>query len=279
MFRSGAVAEECRRWLSKLSDLKVGEGGLEVSDVLQVHFLIVDMFYGQREGLGGIGPKDLGLLESAIARQNTGYGDYEKWEKVEDKAATLMFGLIMNHAFHDANKRTAFLSTLHLLNRYGIVLQVTEKQFEDFTVAIADGSIRKHEKYLRTFASQDDGEVRYISHLLKKMTRQFDKNDYTITYRELDRILHRFSLGLTNPSDNYIDVCRIENGEWGERVCRVGFPSWTKQVLKPVLKNLRSITRLDVLNGIDSQAFFRDVEPVSRLMAKYYEPLVRLADR
>lgn len=279
LFQSEAVAAEYNRWLSQLSDVVLGEGGLNVADVLKVHFLIVDMFYGKREGLGGIGPKDLGLLESAVSRQYVSYGDHTKWERSEDKAATLMFGIIMNHAFHDANKRTAFLATLYLLRSNGLVIQVTETQFENFTVSIADGSFKKTEKYIRSFSDQEDGEIKYISHMLKKMTRQFDKKDYTITYRELDRILHRFDIGLYNPLDNYIDVCRVSDGRSTERLCRIGFPGWTRQVLRQNLKYLRKETGLDALSGVDSEAFFRDAEPVSSLMAKYYDPLVRLADR
>lgn len=279
LFQFPEVEKEYERWRSQLSHSTDGQGGLEIEDVLKVHFLIVDMFYGQREGLGGIGPKDIGLLESAVARQHAGYGDFIKWSRVEDKAATLLFGLIMNHAFHDANKRTAFLSTLHLLNRSGIVIEVTEKQFEDFTVSIANGEFRKGEKFRRSFLDQEDGEIKYIAHMLKKITRQVDKKDYTITYRELERILHRFGYTLTNPHDNYIDVCIYVDGNVGERITRIGYPSPTKQVLKPVMRQLRAATKLDALNGVDSQAFFKDVEPVSRLMAKYYEPLVRLADR
>lgn len=279
LFRFPEVSAEYERWTRILNDNETPADGLSTQDVLRVHFLIVDMFYGKNAGLGGIGPKDIGLLESAVSRQHSGYGQYIKWERAEDKAATLMYGLIMNHAFHDANKRTAFLSTLYLLRRSGLVIQVSEKQFEDFTVIIADNSFRKREKFLRSFSDQEDAEIKYVSHMLKTMTRQFDKKDCVITYRELDRILHRFDFGLFYPSNNYIDVCRINGEEPGERICRIGFPSWSKQVLRQNLKHLRTETGLDALNGVDSHAFFRDAEPVSSLMAKYYEPLVRLADR
>lgn len=279
MFRHAAVAQEFDRWSCKASSVNYGDGGLSVTDVLRVHFLIVDMFYGKHEGLGGIGPKDLGLLESAVARQYSSYGDHVRWERVEDKAATLLFGIVKNHPFHDANKRSAFLSCLYLLRIHGLVLQIHEDKFEDFVVKIADGSLKTMKKYVDSFSAEDDGEIRYISFLLKTMTRQFDKKDIIITYRELDRILRRFDIGLFNPSGNYIDVCRIEDGIQAERICRIGYPGATKQVLRHNLKYVREQTGLDALHGVDSQAFFRDAEPVSSLMAKYYEPLVRLADR
>ena len=65
----------------------------------------------------------------------------------------------------------------------------------------------------------------------------------------------------------------------GQKVCQVGFPSWTKQVTRAAIKTVRQATNLTVLDGIDSQVFFKDVEPISQLLARYYDPLLRLADR
>lgn len=279
IFRHGEVYSEYERWRSTIPSKDMGHGGLTVHDVLKVHFLVVDMFYGQKSGIGGIGPKDVGLLESAVSRQYSSFGDHVRWERTEDKAATLLFGVVKNHPFHDANKRTAFLSVLYLLRRNGIVLSVTEQQFEDFVVLIADDSYRKKEKFIRSFSEQEDGEIKFISHIIKKTTRQLDNKDKLITYRELDRILHRFGFGLFYPENNYIDVCTVQDGIVGDRICRIGFPGWTKQILKQNLRYLRQETGLDALNGVDSEAFFGAAEPVSVLMARYYDPLVRLADR
>ena len=118
-FKHEQVAAEHARW-TELAGQECATGGtISVTDVLDVHFLIVDQFYGQRTGLGGVGPKDLGLLSSACARQDVGFGEYEKWSTLEDKAATLLYGLVLNHPFHDANKRTGFLTTLFYLQTNG----------------------------------------------------------------------------------------------------------------------------------------------------------------
>jgi death-on-curing protein len=237
------------------------------------------MFYGKREGLGGVGPKDIGLLSSAVSRQFVSYAGKDKWASVEEKVATLLYGIVLNHPFHDANKRTGFLTALYLLQLGGRFPRVTAKKFEDFVVTIADRSFRNMEKYQRSFKDDEDGDIKYIAHVIRSITRDIDKRDYQITFSELNSILKRFDFELSNPQGNYIDVIHSDGPSVGDKVCQIGFPSMSKQVTKPAIKTVRQATGLTVLNGVDSQVFFKDVEPITQLLARYYEPLQRLADR
>ena len=276
-FKHAQVTAEYERWCRELE--RIGEAnrgvGLSAEEVLRVHFTLVDTFYGKREGLGGIGPKSLPLLLSAVGRQhNSCPGD-----RVEDMVATLLYGLVLNHPFHDANKRTAFLASMLLLYRNGIVPRITEQQLENFVVSVADKSFRNLEKFKRSFQGEDQSDVLYIAHYIRLATRQSDRKDYFVTYRELATILRRFGFDLDNPSDNRIDVVRTEGRYAGSRVAHVGFHGWSRQAAKTVIKDIRRATELDILNGVDSAAFFKGEEPITNLLAKYYEPLERLADR
>jgi death-on-curing protein len=279
-FRNCEVEAEYKRWISRIAgENESNDDGITIADVVAVHFLIVDQFYGQKEGLGGIGPKDIGLLSSAVGRQSAGFGGYVKWPTLEDKVATLLYGIVLNHPFHDANKRTAYLTSLYYLQKNGRFPRITGKQFEDFVVTIADKTFKKTMKYIKDFSDVDDGDIKYIANFIRSATRQIDRKDYTITFSELNRILGRFGYRLSNPQGNYIDVIHSEGEYIGAKVCQIGFPSWTKQVTRQAIKTVRTATGLTVLNGIDSQVFFNDVEPIGQLLAKYYEPLRRLADR
>jgi hypothetical protein len=91
--------------------------------------------------------------------------------------------------------------------------------------------------------------------------------------------LQRFDFALSNPQGNYIDVIYLDGPGQGEKVCQIGFPSWKREVTRAALRTVRKATGLNVLNGIDSQVFFKDVEPLGQLLARYHDPLVRLADR
>ena len=275
IFQHDEIREEFRRWKRQLPIYGYNDG-LSYEDVLTVHFLLADMFFGKSSGIGGIGPKSLDLLISAVSRQHVGFAGEKKWVEPEEIAATLLYGIVLNHPFHDANKRTGFLSTLLILKRNGLTISIKERQLEDFTVTVAERSFRKMEKFKRDFEGTEDADVKYIAHYIKTATRKENKRDYLVTYRELNNILKRFGFELTNPHNNSIDVVRVHDGK---RVTNIGFHGMTKQVSKKTIKDVRIGTELDFLSGCDSGAFFKGEIPLNNLLAKYYEPLERLAYR
>lgn len=273
----------------------ISAGELRASEVLKAHFAIVDYFLrqGEGEGVGGFGPKDTGLLMSAVSRQFVGFGGEQKWKTVPERAATLLFGLIQNHPFHDANKRTAYLSTVQYLYQNGLVIEVSEKELEDMTVHVANNSLSKFSRFRDLRKKESDPEVRFLAHWLKTNTRKIDRRQYLITYRELDKILKRYDAWLENPHDNQIDVMR---SEWvvkrrgtlfrkeqrvkeTRRVCVLGFPGWKNQVGKGRLGHVRKELKLTPEHGVDSQSFFHDVDDMKILIELYEGALKRLAYR
>ncbi|MBY2988687.1 type II toxin-antitoxin system death-on-curing family toxin [Rhizobium leguminosarum] len=290
-FLEEPIRREFERALVQLPpETQPNRKGLNASDILRAHFLIANHFYIQDEGLGGVGPRSIDLLVSAVERQYVGYGAAAKWSNIFDVCATLFFGLIKNHAFHDANKRTAFLSALYFLYDEGWVPSVPEKDFEDFTVEISDNLLGKYARY-KDFVKDGlgDPEVRFISHYLRSNTRRMDKAQYGITFRELKIILNRFGFDLKDPSGNHINIVKPEKKKtllgFGPvrqvetRVCQVGFPRWTAEVGKAALKTIREATKLSAKDGVDSAAFFRGLDPMQSLIVTYNAPLLRLANR
>lgn len=289
---SPEVQAEYDRWICIVGtdDPYAGPTTLGIHEVLRAHFLIADFFLAEGEGIGGFGPRDANLLHSALYRQHVTIGGQLKWKDKFEICATLMYGLIMDHPFHDANKRTAFLSTLHYLYKHGRTPTVSHRDFEDFTVDVAE---HKLDKYVRYREYQKDGkgepECRFISHYLRSKTRELDKRTYFVTYRDLKRILNSFGYDLENESGNYIDVVRVSEERAGflfrttkivrKKVAQIGFPGWTKQVRAGAIDTVRKETGLTAERGVDSQAFFNGVEPLQKLIAHYEEPLRRLANR
>lgn len=263
---------------------------LTIDDVLKAHFLIANHFLLEGAGIGGIGPKSKPLLESAIYRQVSSFRGQLKWTNIFDVTATLFYGIIKNHAFHDANKRTAFLTALFQLHRAGFCPSVNEKVIEDFTVDVADNKLRRYSRFKELERSKDsDPEVRMISKFLRDNTRRIDGKKYAVTFRELQKILNRYGYHLENPVDNRIDVIRYEkrkkgiiftkNVEEKVRLGRIGFPRWTAQVLHQDIKAVRQMTNLTHKDGVDSGAFFHGLDDVQSLITTYNEPLMRLAYR
>lgn len=110
------IRAEYLRWVAIIGEESyAGPDTLGIHDVLKAHFLIADFFFGQGEGLGGLGPRDVQLLHSALYRQHIAFETAKKWDTHYEIAASLLFGLVKDHPFHDANKRTAFLATLYYL--------------------------------------------------------------------------------------------------------------------------------------------------------------------
>lgn len=273
---------------------RLNENDLKPSDVLKAHYAVVDYFIkqGSGEGVGGFGTKDTGLLLSALSRQFVSFNGVEKWSTPAAKAATLFFGLIQNHPFHDANKRTAYLSTVHYLYRNGLIVTIPERDLEDMTVLVANNGLRKYRRYIDLRKKETDPEVRFLSHYFRKNTRIIDKQQYLVTYRELDKILKRYNAWLENPRDNQIDVMQStiktvrrsflskpKNVTITKRACVLGFPGWTRQVGKGRIKYVREALQLTPDQGVDSQAFFHEVDDMRVLIEMYEGALKRLAFR
>src|SRR5260221_1651054 len=201
------IEAEYQRVLNNLDNAApVGPHCLSIHEVLRAHFLIANHFYLEGKGLGGIGPRDMGLLQSAVHRQTVSFGGASKWVDRFDVCATLLFGLIKNHPFHDANKRTAFLGALFQLRRFGRCPSVNEREFENFTVEVAENGLARYARYKELVKNGDaDPEVKLISHYLRKHTRQIDTQHYAVTYRELQTILNGYGFALANPRGNHID--------------------------------------------------------------------------
>ena len=82
---------------------------LTLVEVLAIHQDQIERYGGSH------GIRDLGLLESALYRPQTGY-----YADLIEEAAALWESLAQNHAFIDGNKRTAFAATYTFLAINGI---------------------------------------------------------------------------------------------------------------------------------------------------------------
>jgi death on curing protein len=92
---------------------------------------------------GGIGIRDMGLLESALMRPENlavhGKPDYA------DLAASYGYGLAKNHPFIDGNKRAAFLAVGLFLYINGYRLKATQSDATRAVLALASGDKSEEE--------------------------------------------------------------------------------------------------------------------------------------
>lgn len=92
-------------------------------ETLALHTQLIDRFGGK----GGV--RDMGLLESALMRPQTGY-----YKSLSLEAAALLQSLAQNHAFVDGNKRVAFATTAIFLRMNGYRIKVDADNGESFII-------------------------------------------------------------------------------------------------------------------------------------------------
>ena len=90
---------------------------------------------------GDVVVRDMGLLQSALARPRmTAFGD-DAYPTLHTKAAALLHSLTKNHALVDGNKRLAWAATAVFLGINGHRVVATQDEVVDLVVAVADGTL------------------------------------------------------------------------------------------------------------------------------------------
>jgi death-on-curing protein len=109
---------------------------LTLNEVFLLHARLVQRTGGMR------GVRDLGLLESALARPQATFGGGDLYPDLWSKAAALMHGLAQNHPFIDGNKRVALAATGIFLELNGYRLTASNDEAAAFTLDIAAGRVK-----------------------------------------------------------------------------------------------------------------------------------------
>jgi death-on-curing protein len=108
---------------------------LTPAEVLLLHAWLIE----RTGGSGGV--RDVGLLESALARPQATFGQDDLYPDLWSKAAALMHSLIRNHPFVDGNKRTALAATGIFLELNGYALTASNEAVLAFTRRVAVGGM------------------------------------------------------------------------------------------------------------------------------------------
>lgn len=94
---------------------------------------------------GGIdGMRDEGLLQSALHRC-VHKSNHEPDASVIELAASLAFGLAINHVFNDGNERTAMIATFVFLEMNGYRVEAPELQAYEIFIGLAAGEVQETE--------------------------------------------------------------------------------------------------------------------------------------
>lgn len=118
-------------------------------EALELHQRLIERFGGAP------GIRDMGALESALLRPQSGY-----YERLAQQAAALLQSLARNHPFVDGNKRVAFAMTAIFVRMNGYRLVVKAEAGESFLIdrlIVATAEIEEIELWLEERMRRVDG--------------------------------------------------------------------------------------------------------------------------
>jgi death-on-curing protein len=122
---------------------------INLQEVLEIHQILIEQFGGSQ------GVRDRGLLQSAIERPFSGFGETEFYKTPEERAAAVLESIVKNHPFVDGNKRTGYVLMRLILMQYGKDVNATQDEKYDFVISIASGLTDFNEivAWIRTHSS------------------------------------------------------------------------------------------------------------------------------
>ena len=112
---------------------------LALEEVVRIHGDQIAR-YGGLEGI-----RDLGLLQSALAMPEAGFGGRYLHEDLASMAAAYLFHLVQNHPFADGNKRAGIATALVFLALNDLWIDVPEDTLEGLVWSVARGDAGKAE--------------------------------------------------------------------------------------------------------------------------------------
>ncbi|HUC27466.1 MAG TPA: type II toxin-antitoxin system death-on-curing family toxin [Streptosporangiaceae bacterium] len=120
-----------------------------------IYLTLPELLHIAERTLGGTPQvRDVGLLESALARpQATAFGS-DAYPDVDAKAAALLHSLARNHALIDGNKRLALAGVIAFYGVDGRRLTLTNDEAYDLVMAVADGTLEAVEQIAPLLATQ-----------------------------------------------------------------------------------------------------------------------------
>jgi death-on-curing protein len=102
---------------------------LTFDELIAIHHRLIEEFGGSH------GLIDVGALESALMRPQTGY-----YQDIIEEAASLMESLAMNHPFVDGNKRVAFFATDTFLRLNGYYIECDNDEAYNYFITLFESN-------------------------------------------------------------------------------------------------------------------------------------------
>jgi death-on-curing family protein len=254
---------------------------LSAEQVESIHFALVDDFVQTQDPIDPPGVKSRSMLESAVHRPQTSNGEYYKYPTVESAGAALLHALVLNHPFHNGNKRTALVALLVFIDENGLF-----PEFDDDDLFRMVLQVASHRIVDPALSNLTDREVLAISNWLCSHTRWADRAEHPMPWRKLRRILatHECTCEFANVG-NRLNITRnvptvglLRRKKLRSLRTQVAYTDDGRDADVSVIKKIRTDLELDDEHGIDSKVFYYQDPPDPKyFITKYRKILKRLA--
>ena len=105
---------------------------------------VIELHRDQIERYGGsAGIRDMGLLQSAIAMPQAGFGGQFLHADLFEMAAAYLFHIVQNHPFVDGNKRVGAAAAMVFLELNHVEVRVSNETLVETVLAVAQGKLGK----------------------------------------------------------------------------------------------------------------------------------------
>jgi len=253
---------------------------LDRTQVEQIHWTLARDFADAVDPIVPPGVRSDDLLESALIRQHTAMGEERKYPTVVMAASALFHSLVLNHAFHNGNKRTGLVSLLVLLDENGLMLTCDEDLLFQVVLRLAN-----HELVPSHWDNLPDREVMWLSEWLATSSRPIEKGERPLEWRKLRPILLRMGCESAVVPGNRISIARtVETPSYfGRRRrrslgCQIKYTDEGRQASRATIHEIRRKLELDEEHGTDSATFYGEAKTsVGDFIIRYRKTLSRLA--
>ena len=107
-----------------------------------IYLTLPELLHVAQRTLGGEPhARDIGLLESALARPQATVFGRDAYPDLDAKAAALLHSLTRNHALVDGNKRLGLAGIIAFYGVNGRRLTLTNDEAYDLVMAVAEGTL------------------------------------------------------------------------------------------------------------------------------------------
>lgn len=110
---------------------------LSREQILMLHHQLIERYGGSH------GIRDEGMLDSALSAPFQSFGETDFYPTTQEKAVRLAYGLVMNHPFHDGNKRIGALAMLTMLDLNHISLKTNSAELTEVFLQLASGLLKE----------------------------------------------------------------------------------------------------------------------------------------